>query len=337
MKASEQAEPLFVAEAWQAEGRQIAMATVVETWGSAPCAAGSHLVIDQDGNFHGSVSGGCVEGAVITEAVNVLQTGDPQLLEFGVADEDAWNVGLSCGGRIRVYVEKLTDARLLRRLNAARRAREPAMTITDLDTGGIEIVSEHGRVGPSLHDAVAKAFASGISKAEVIDGRRLFLKVDLPSPKIVVIGAVHISQILAPMAKMAGYDVLIVDPRTAFATSQRFADVDLVAEWPADAFEDQPLDPFTALVALTHDPKFDDFAIGEAIRAGCFYVGALGSRKTHAKRSARLGAAGFTDVELTRIHAPIGLPIGAANPREIAVAILAEIIQSLRTRHAAQQ
>lgn len=334
MTASEQTEPLLVAESWQEAGRQVAMATVVETWGSAPCRAGSQLVIDRDGNFHGSVSGGCVEGAVITEAMAVLETGEPQLLEFGVADEDAWNVGLSCGGRIRVYVEKLDDGRIIPRINAARRAREAVLTITDLDDGQSELVFESAAVEQVLRDEVAKAFASGVSREVTVSDRRLFLKVDLPPPRIVVIGAVHISQILAPMAAMVGFDVTIIDPRTAFATQERFQEVELVAEWPADALSDRPLDRYSALVALSHDPKFDDFAIAEGLRAGCFYVGALGSRKTHAKRSERLAAGGATESDLARIHAPIGLAIGAANPREIAVAILAEIVQSLRMRDA---
>jgi xanthine dehydrogenase accessory factor len=334
VKASEQSDPLLVAEAWQGAGREVAVATVIETWGSAPCRAGSRLVIDRDGNFHGSVSGGCVEGAVITEAMTVLESGDPLLLDYGVADEDAWNVGLSCGGRIRVYVEKLDDGRIIGRVNAARKAREAVLTITDLDSGQSELVSESASVEPALRDQVAKAFASGVSREVAVAGRRLFLKVDLPAPRIVVIGAVHISQILAPMAAMAGFDVTIVDPRTAFATRERFKEVELVAEWPADALSDRPLDRYSALVALSHDPKFDDFAIAEGLRAGCFYVGALGSRKTHARRSERLAAAGAAESDLARIHAPIGLAIGAANPPEIAVAILAEIIQSLRLRDA---
>jgi xanthine dehydrogenase accessory factor len=311
------------------------MATVVETWGSAPCRAGSQLVIDRAGNFHGSVSGGCVEGAVITEAMTVLESGEPQLLEYGVADADAWNVGLSCGGRIRVYVEKLDESGIVPRINAARLAREAVLTITDLDNGHSELIFESGPVEPALRDDVAKAFASGVSREVAVGDRRLFLKVDLPPPRIVVIGAVHISQILAPMAAMARFDVTIIDPRTAFATRERFGEVELVTEWPADALNDRPLDRYTALVALSHDPKFDDFAIAEGLRAGCFYVGALGSRKTHAKRSERLAAVGTSESDLARIHAPIGLAIGSANPPEIAVAILAEIIQALRMRDAA--
>jgi len=149
----------------------------------------------------------------------------------------------------------------------------------------------------------------------------------------VVIGAVHISQVLAQMAVLAGFDIRIVDPRTAFATPERFEDVDLVADWPVDALKERPLDAYTALVAVTHDPKIDDFPIAEALKVGCFYVGALGSRKTHASRLERLTREGLTEGDLARIHAPIGLPIGASSPAEIAVSILAEIIGALRGRN----
>jgi xanthine dehydrogenase accessory factor len=157
--------------------------------------------------------------------------------------------------------------------------------------------------------------------------------VHLPPPHIVSIGAVHISQVLAQMAALSGFDVRIIDPRTAFATPERFSGVDLVADWPIDVLRDNPLDAYTALIAVTHDPKIDDFPIGEALRAGCFYIGALGSRKTHAARLERLKAEGFEEAALDAIHAPIGLNIGAASPAEIAVAILAEIIAELHSRN----
>jgi xanthine dehydrogenase accessory factor len=160
----------------------------------------------------------------------------------------------------------------------------------------------------------------------------LFVSVYLPPPRLVVIGAVHISQGLAPMARLVGFDVTIIDPRTAFATPARFPEVSLLAEWPDEVFRRRPLDPFTALAALTHDPKIDDGALAAALRTNCFYVGALGSRKTHGKRLDRLRAMGFGSSELDRIHAPIGVPIGARSPAEIAVSILAEVIAGLRAR-----
>lgn len=164
------------------------------------------------------------------------------------------------------------------------------------------------------------------------DGKRFFLNARLPPARIVVIGAVHISQALAPMARIAGFDVTIIDPRTAFASPERFPDADLRAEWPQDTLKSLPLDGYTALVAVTHDPKIDDFPIREALEAGSFYVGALGSRNTHSKRIERLRDAGLQEQQIARIHAPIGLAIGAASPAEIAVAILAEIIGALRSR-----
>lgn len=220
----------------------------------------------------------------------------------------------------------------LKRLNAARRGRKAVVLITDLGGGGDRVLVEGEPVDGALGEAVAAAFRSGTSGMVEADGGSFFLNVHLPPPHIVVIGAVHISQALAQMAGVAGFDIRIIDPRTAFATPERFAGIDLVADWPVDVLKERPLDRYTALVAVTHDPKIDDFPIGAALREECFYVGALGSRRTHATRLERLKAAGFGEAELARIHAPIGVAIGAASPAEIAVAILAEIIQCLRTR-----
>lgn len=220
----------------------------------------------------------------------------------------------------------------LERLNACRRARVAAALITDIGSGDASVIAEGDELEGGLGEAVASAFRSGRSSVVELDGARYFLNVYLPPPDIVVIGAVHISQVLAKMAALAGFGVRIIDPRTAFATPERFAGINLVTDWPADALKDKPLDTYTALVAVTHDPKIDDFPIAEALRRGCFYVGALGSRRTHASRLDRLRAEGFADKALARINGPVGLPIGAASPAEIAVAILAQIIEALRTR-----
>jgi xanthine dehydrogenase accessory factor len=221
----------------------------------------------------------------------------------------------------------------LDRLNQARRERRAAILVTDLSAGESLVEVEGESVRPDLRETLDKAYRSGKSAVvETADGRRLFFNVQLPPPRIVVIGAVHISQALARMAEIAGFDVRVIDPRTAFATGERFAGIDLVADWPEDALSTRPLDAYTALVAVTHDPKIDDHPIAAALRARCFYVGALGSRKTHAKRVERLTAAGFGDAEIARIDAPIGLDIGAQSPAEIAVAVLAAIIQAFRHR-----
>ena len=224
------------------------------------------------------------------------------------------------------------DPHSLKKLNALRRERQAAILLTDLGDGRDRVIGEGDTVAGALGDAVARAFRSGKSGVAEIDGRDFFLNVHLPAPRLVVIGAVHISQALAPMAKIAGFDLTIIDPRTAFATPERFEGSDLVADWPEDVLKDRPLDYFTALVAVTHDPKIDDYPLISALKTGCFYVGALGSRKTHGRRVERLKDAGVSEETIGRIAAPIGLPIGAASPAEIAVAVLAQVIEALRTR-----
>ncbi|MEM9330651.1 MAG: XdhC family protein [Pseudomonadota bacterium] len=224
------------------------------------------------------------------------------------------------------------DPQVLKKLNLARKERKAAIVVTHLDDGRDRVVLEEDDVYGDLGQAVSDAFQSGkSSKVESVDGR-LFLNVHLPSPRLVIVGAVHISQALVPMARIAGFDMRVIDPRTAFASEERFKGVALYPDWPEDVLKDNPLDRFTAVVAVTHDPKIDDFPILAALKANCFYVGALGSRKTHSARCDRLREAGALEEQLERIRAPIGLDIGAASPAEIAVAVLAEIIEDLRHR-----
>ncbi len=224
------------------------------------------------------------------------------------------------------------DPQLLKKLNGERRARRAAMLVTALGTGRDLVVCEGDKVDGALGAAVDQAFLSGKSGIVEAGGQPYFLNVHLPPARLMIIGAVHISQALAPMALMAGYDVEIVDPRTAFATPERFAGMKLSAEWPEDWLKQTPLDRYCALAAVTHDPKIDDVPLIAALKADCFYVGALGSRKTHAKRLERLHQADIGDELAARIHAPIGLDIGAKSPAEIAVAVLAQIIEAFRGR-----
>jgi xanthine dehydrogenase accessory factor len=225
------------------------------------------------------------------------------------------------------------ERRLLAALNAERAARRGAAVVTDLATGEQRLVREADVADDPLAAELAKALRTGRS-GMAGEGADVFINVSVPPARIVAIGAVHISQALAPMARLAGFDLEIVDPRTAFATPERFPDVRLAAEWPEDALRTRPLDSYSALVALTHDPKIDDQPIRAALEAGCFYVGALGSRKTHAKRVERLAAAGVSADALGRIEAPIGLDIAASTPAEIAVAILGSVIRAFRRRGA---
>jgi xanthine dehydrogenase accessory factor len=217
---------------------------------------------------------------------------------------------------------------ILKELNAARRERRAAILVTDTRTGATRLVPGDAVSADPLAEELGSRLLSG--RSGMLSDGHTFLTVQVPPPRLVVIGAVHISQALSPMARLAGFDVTIVDPRTAFASVERFPDVPLLAEWPEEALKQVPLDAYTGLVALTHDPKIDDLPIRAALQAGCFYVGALGSRKTHGKRVERLLEQGASPAALERIHAPIGIDIGAQSPAEIGVAILAEVIASLR-------
>jgi xanthine dehydrogenase accessory factor len=307
--------------AWYREGGGAALATVVETWGSAPRRVGSQLAIAGDGRIEGSVSGGCVEGAVIVEAQEAIADGQHRLLEFGVSDDDAFAVGLACGGTVRVLVEPIGSALpedLLEELVAARAARRAVAYEVNLTLG----------VRRLLHDAHAERMRMDRSGMEG-DGET-FVAIHNPPLRLIVIGAVHIAQGLVPMARIAGYDPVIVDPRETFASAARFPNETILHDWPDEAVAALGLDARTALVLLTHDPKLDDPALQAGLGAKCFYIGALGSTRTHAKRVERLRAAGFGDDAIGRIHAPIGLDIGAAGPAEIAVSILAEMTAVLR-------
>jgi xanthine dehydrogenase accessory factor len=219
---------------------------------------------------------------------------------------------------------------ILKALNAERAARRAAIVVTDVESDGQRLVKSADVAKDPLRAVLADHLRTGKSGMEETAEGRVFLTVHVPAPQLVIIGAVHISQALAPIGKLLDYDVTIVDPRTAFASPERFPDVRVVAEWPDTALPPMNVDRYTAFVALTHDPKIDDPALLHALQRDCFYIGALGSRKTHARRLERLKAQGIGDAELARIHAPIGLDIGAVSPAEIAVAIMGQITERLR-------
>ena len=329
-----------LAERWLREGRRFAMATVAETWGSAPRPVGSHLIVDDQGHFEGSVSGGCVEGAVIAESEQTIEDGRPRFLSFGVADETAWRVGLSCGGRISILVQSMAETsgiagRLLASIGEARRRREPVALATEIASGRSLILQ--GTDEPpdgDIGSAMAERLTGGVSGLAELPSGRFLITTYLPAPRLVLLGAVHIAQELAPMAAAAGFEVTVIDPRSAFAAPQRLPGVRVFAAWPDDALPEIGIDRYTAFAALTHDPKIDDPGLEAALTARCFYVGALGSRKTHMRRLERLRARGIGEDALSEIHAPIGLEIGARTPAEIAVATLAEIIRARSSRSA---
>ncbi|KAA9009104.1 XdhC family protein [Histidinibacterium aquaticum] len=311
-----------LALAWHRDGRKVALATVVETWGSAPRPVGSQLAIDGEGAMEGSVSGGCVEGAVVVEAMEALEDGKSRLLEYGVSDDEAFAVGLACGGRIRVLVEPVGGAMpedVLAGLVEAREARRPVAYVTDLREGGARLD------GPEPWAERFRADRSGVEPDE-----RTFVAVHNPPLRMVVVGAVHIAQMLLPMARACGYDPVVVDPRPAFGAAARFPGETILDLWPDEALAAQQLDARSCVVTLTHDPKLDDPAIRAALDSEVFYLGCLGSTRTHAKRLERLKADGVGEEALSRIHAPVGLDIGARSPAEIALSIMAEVTRVLR-------
>ncbi|WP_348656055.1 XdhC family protein [uncultured Sulfitobacter sp.] len=310
------------AYAWAQAGRGAALATVVETWGSAPRRVGAQLAIAADGEMQGSVSGGCVEGAVVVEALEAIEDGAPRLLEYGVSDGDAFAVGLACGGKIRVLVEPVGEKAMpfdvLGDLVRARAARQPVAYQVPLSGG----------VGRLVTGGYADRFR--MDRSGVEEDGDTFVAIHNPPLRLVIVGAVHIAQALVPMAQVAGFDAVVIDPREAFGSQARFPDAQVINDWPDAAMDTVGVDTRSAVVLLTHDPKLDDPALHVALRSDAFYIGALGSKRTHASRVARLEEAGFTAADIARINGPVGLDIGAASPPEIAVSILSQMIQALR-------
>ena len=306
-------------------GRGAALATVVETWGSAPRQAGSQLVISGAGDIMGSVSGGCVEGAVVLEAMEAITDGRPRVLTYGVSDNEAFAVGLACGGTIRILVDPVADTGLtqglLQDLVAARAQGRPVGLISALDAPARALV---GQGDDTAVDARLRSDRSGMEE----DGR--FVAVHNPPLRLIVVGAVHIAQPLLTMARACGYAPMLIDPRESFGAAARFPGEVILHDWPDEAMAALAPDARTAIVTLTHDPKLDDPAIRVALASRVFYLGCLGSTRTHAKRVERLTAAGFSAADIARIHAPVGLSIGAKSPAEIAVSIMAQIIAVLR-------
>jgi xanthine dehydrogenase accessory factor len=319
-------EVLAQAGAWRAAGRDVALATVVRTWGSSPRPAGSQLVVGDTGEFRGSVSGGCIEGAVVKEAQGVLGAGagSHKLLHYGVTNEMAWEVGLACGGQVDVFVER-ADPAVLAGLARARADKQPVVLATWLE-GGEHALLVPGADAKDLDGPARRALVR--DQAEVVETARgpAFLLPVNPPLRLVIVGAVHIAQPLSRLAAVAGFDVTVVDPRTAF----ELPGATRMTDWPDVALERLHPDRRTAIVTLTHDPKLDDPALAAALRSDAFYVGCLGSGKTHASRLRRLGEDGFSPEALARLRGPVGLRIGARTPAEIAVSILAQIIETLR-------
>ncbi|MEO8634724.1 MAG: XdhC/CoxI family protein [Gemmatimonadales bacterium] len=328
-----------------ATGQRVGRAVVTSVWGSAPRPEGACMLATTGGRLAGSVSGGCVEGAVATEIADALERGTPKLVTFGVSDERAWEVGLSCGGTIKVFVEPSVRPALL----AAARSDEGAVLATVIQSasttmrvGDSAVVGEKGAPDPTtdahwLDDGLRSAAIAALAREASAtietagpDGTPLsvFLEVFPRRPTLVIFGAVHIAAALVTFAKALGYYTVVADGRAAFLTRERFPDAhELILAWPAEAFARIGLGPSTYVCLLSHDPKFDDPAMELALRSPARYIGAIGSKKTQTARRERLRTKGFSDTDLARLHGPIGLPLGGRAPAETALAIIAQMTQ----------
>lgn len=333
-------------ERWQQEGEQIALATVIRASGSAPRPAGGKLAVTPNGRMSGSVSGGCVEGAVYELALEVLKSGQPQVARYGISNELAWDVGLSCGGTIEVFVEPFQGGFRDANNGALRRAIDQedevalATVVSGTAIGAKLLIYSDGRSSGSLGDqqlddavtddaldsipqgsAGTSTYQTGDTEVDV------FIESYLPPRRLVIVGAAHIAIPLVNFARELGYHTTVIDARALFATRERFPNADeLIVAWPDEALATLPLGPQTDIVLLAHDPKFETPALDVALRSRAAYIGAIGSRKTSAERKDRLRQSGFSDEQIARLHGPVGLDIGAKSPAEIAISILAEII-----------
>ena len=343
---------------WLGEGKRVAQATVVSLIGSAPRGAGATLVVSDAGDIAGSVSNGCVEPDVVEQAQRVMRSGQPRLLTYGVSEEQNYErLGLSCGGEIRVFIERIERAPELDALEAAHRAGRPAVRAQVIATPGeagpalgetltlVEGSEPFGRlVGSPLGEVIAARARELVGAASPVVERvplagapepggevEIFYQTLTPPRTLIIVGAGHISIPLTRLAKAIGYHVTVVDPREAFNTRERLPEADeLLLDWPDEALERLPINAATAVTILTHDDKFDTPSLTVALRKGAGYVGMVGSRGTRAKRDESLRANGISEDLIARIHGPIGLDIGARTPDEIALAILAQIVAAAR-------
>ena len=331
---------------WCEENNPIALATVIQTWGSSPRRVGSKMALTTDGKITGSVSGGCVENAVFEAGIESLKANCPRLLHFSVADETAWDVGLACGGSVDIFVQPL-DPHFFHGLRSVLFKNSKAVLITVIrgpeELLGRAILMDEdenitGSIGKGWDEEILELARENLSNGTshlylLNESVEIFMEVILPPPTLIAVGGVHIAIALMSLAKTLGFRSIVVDPRKAWGNAMRFPQVDqLIQAWPEEAFQQIPVTTSTAIVMLTHDPKLDDAALQIALSGPAFYVGALGSRSTQTKRRRRLLEAGLTEVQMDKLHGPIGLDIGAETPEEIALAIMAEVVDA-RRRH----
>ena len=302
---------------WLKEKRRIALATVISTWGSSPRPVGGQMAIDENGEIIGSVSGGCIEGAVISEGIDSIKDGKSRIKDYGISNDIAWEVGLACGGELKVLIQPLNlEDEIVYSIVDSIKKRKTVKLKIDCSNGD--------RI-------IDNTISNQISHFDKLNNE--FIHIIDPKPRLFIVGAVHIAQALVSLANVADYEIILIDPRDHFATKDRFPNCKIINEWPDEALSKFHLDSSSHLVTLTHDPKIDDLALIFCMKKNFGYIGSLGSKKTHNKRCERLLEKGFDEIELSKIHAPIGLDIKAKTPAEIATSILAEIINYRRNNH----
>ena len=320
------------------DNEELVIARVIKTWGSSPRPVGSSLIVDQEMNMTGSVSGGCVEGAVLKEAKVLFKTGGAKILDYGVTDEEAWSVGLSCGGRISVFLQVLSASELRKQLFDNIGKNQSCVWITKIESSvKIEealISSDGSKQGMSFGEEIINISLSALDKRthEIIETQegRYFAHIIPRKAQMLIIGAAHITADLIHLAKFYGFETIVIDPRAAFADRTSFQDPpdEIIKSYPSEVLGNYILDQYCYAVILSHDPKIDDNALQILLKNDLAYIGALGSKKTHAKRVLRLSEAGFSEEQISKIAAPVGLKINAKSPREIALSIMAQIIET---------
>tara|TARA_A100001015_G_scaffold284516_1_gene351083 strand:+ start:3169 stop:4137 length:969 start_codon:yes stop_codon:yes gene_type:complete len=304
---------------WLKENKKIAIATVISTWGSSPRPVGGQMTIDQSGEIIGSVSGGCVENAVIAEAKNAIEKQELIIKDYGISNDLAWETGLACGGELKILIQPLEiQDKILIEVARNLNKRKQVTLITNCKNGVRKIVKHHHP------DSKEKSYFD--------KDKNIFYHAFIPKQRLFIIGAVHIAQSLISMAKICGYEIFLIDPREHFANKKRFPKCNIINDWPDEALKNFDLNTSCHLITLTHDPKIDDPAIIKALESDFGYIGSLGSKKTHNQRIDRLNKIGINKSILSKIHGPVGLDISSKTPEEISISILAELIRFRRQK-----
>jgi xanthine dehydrogenase accessory factor len=321
---------------WWHEGKRVTLARVIQTWGSSPRPVGSCMFISSEGEMLGSVSGGCVEGAVVKEAKLVLESGQAKRLHYGVSDDDAWAVGLSCGGKLDVFIQPWNDDHIVRELTYRLENNEGCTLVTKLSDGNttnvlfFDLRGQGADIPDKFELKVRESYLQRTTRTITQSDGDYFTQIFPPRSKMLIIGAAHITTDLVKLAHEFDFETIVIDPRKTFAEKTLFSiqPDQIFQAFPSEVFHDLKLDAYTYAVILSHDPKIDDDALKILLRSDVAYIGALGSTRNHEKRAKRLQEAGFSETEIAKINAPIGVDINAQGAKEIALSIMGAVVKA---------